>query len=102
MSDRLRVEVSTSKHGVSLSRIYVQAKRYAADNAVQRPELQGFIGALAGRGASQGVFEYSDSIPQRIVMIDGPRVAELMIQYRVGVQVRKTYDVVEVDEDSFD
>lgn len=98
---------------LGLSQIYVQAKRYAADNAVQRPELQGFIGALAGRGASQGVFvttsrfsqgarEYADSIPQRIVLIDGPRLAELMIQYRVGVQVKKTYDVVEVDEDYFD
>jgi restriction system protein len=98
---------------LGLSQIYVQAKRYAADNAVQRPELQGFIGALAGRGASQGVFvttsrfsqgarEYAASIPQRIVLIDGPRLAELMIQYRVGVQVKKTYDVVEVDEDYFD
>jgi len=36
------------------------------------------------------------------VLIDGPRLAELMIQYRVGVQVKKTYDVVEVDEDYFD
>jgi hypothetical protein len=35
------------------------------------------------------------------VLIDGPRLAELMIQCRVGVQVKKTYDVVEVDEDSF-
>lgn len=98
---------------LGLSQIYVQAKRYAADNAVQRPELQGFIGALAGRGASQGVFvttsrfsqgarDYAESIPQRIVLIDGPRLAELMIQYRVGVQVKKTYDVVEVDEDYFD
>lgn len=98
---------------LGLSQIYVQAKRYAADNAVQRPELQGFIGALAGRGARQGVFvttsrfsqgarDYVDSIPQRIVLIDGPRLAELMIQYRVGVQVKKTYDVVEVDEDYFD
>lgn len=98
---------------LGLSQIYVQAKRYSADNAVQRPELQGFIGALAGRGASQGVFvttsrfsagarEYAASIPQRIVLIDGPRLAELMIQYRVGVQVKKTYDVVEVDEDYFD
>ncbi|WP_200932280.1 restriction endonuclease [Yonghaparkia sp. Root332] len=98
---------------LGLSQIYVQAKRYAADNAVQRPELQGFIGALAGRGASQGVFvttsrfspgarDYAASIPQRIVLIDGPRLAELMIQYRVGVQVKKSYDVVEVDEDYFD
>jgi len=98
---------------LGLSQIYVQAKRYAPDNVVQRPELQGFVGALVGRGATQGVFvttsrfsqgarDYTESIQQRVVLIDGPRLAELMIQYRVGVQVKKTYDVVEVDEDFFD
>lgn len=67
----------------------MQAKRYAAGDAVQRPELQGFIGALDGRGASKEVFvttsrfshgarEYADSIPQRIVLIDGPRLTLLL------------------------
>jgi len=71
------------------------------------------LSTIEREGASQGVFvttsrfspgarEYAASIPQRIVLIDGPRLAELMIRYRVGVQVKKTYDVVEVDEDYFD
>ena len=98
---------------LGLSRIYVQAKRYGEGNTVQRPEIQGFVGALAGKGATQGVFvttstfskgafDYVEQIPSRVVLIDGPRLAELMIRYRVGVQIRQTYEVVEVDEDYFE
>jgi len=98
---------------LGLSRVYIQAKRYGAGNTVQRPELQGFVGALADKGATQGVFvttsgfssgakEYVDKIQSRMVLIDGIRLAELMIRYRVGVQVKSTYAVVEVDEDYFE
>jgi restriction system protein len=98
---------------LGLNRAYVQAKRYGAGNSVQRPDVQGFVGALAGRGATQGIFvttstfssgarDYAGSIQSRVVLIDGVRLAELMIRYRVGVQVKRTYDVVEVDEDYFE
>jgi restriction system protein len=98
---------------LGLTRVYVQAKRYAPGNSVGRPEVQGFVGALADKNASQGVFvttstfsvgalEYVEKIPNRIVLIDGSRLADLMIRYRVGVQVKSTYDVVEVDEDYFE
>ena len=98
---------------LGLNRIYVQAKRYGDGNSVQRPELQGFVGALADKGATQGVFvttsvftsgarEYVDRIQSRVVLIDGPRLADLMIRHRMGVQVKRTYDVVEVDEDYFE
>lgn len=98
---------------LGLSRVYVQAKRYGPGNSVQRPDVQGFVGALAGQGATQGVFMttstfssgarvYAEQVPSRIVLVDGSRLAELLIQYRVGVQVRKSYDIVEVDEDYFE
>ena len=98
---------------LGLSQIYVQAKRYGDGNTVQRPEIQGFVGALAGKGATQGVFvttslfskgarDYVEQIPNRVVLIDGPRLAELMIRYRVGVQIKRTHEVVEVDEDYFE
>ena len=98
---------------LGLNRIYVQAKRYGPGNSVQRPELQGFVGALADKGATKGVFvttstfssgarDYVDRIPSRVVLIDGPRLADLMIRYRVAVQVKSTYAVVEVDEDYFE
>jgi restriction system protein len=98
---------------LGLSRIYVQAKRYALDAAVGRPEIQGFVGALHGNKAGQGVFittarfsagaqTYAKEVPTPVVLIDGPRLASLMIRYGVGVQVRRTVALVEVDEDFFE
>ena len=97
---------------LGLDRIYVQAKRYAEGNSVGREAIQAFIGALHGLGASRGVFitssaftshahEYAEQVPSRIVLIDGQRLVNLMITYRVGVQVTRSYHVVEVDEDFF-
>lgn len=96
-----------------MSRVYVQAKRYAPESAVGRPEVQGFVGALQGNQANQGVFittgrfssgasAFADAVSPRIVLIDGTRLAQLMIRYGVGVQVRQTLRIVEVDEDFFE
>lgn len=98
---------------LGLSRIYVQAKRYAIDASVGRPEVQAFVGALHGNQANQGVFittgrfasgarAYVDSVPTRVILIDGQRLAALMVRYGVGVQVRRTVQIVEVDEDFFE
>ncbi len=98
---------------LGLSRIYVQAKRYALDSSVGRPEIQGFVGALHGNQANQGVFittarfsagarAYADSVASRVVLIDGNRMAALMIRFGVGVQVKRTVHIVEVDEDFFE
>lgn len=98
---------------LGLNRVFVQAKRYTQGNNVQRPDLQKFVGALADKGATQGVFvttstfsegaiQYVEKIPNRVVLIDGIRLTELMIQYKVGVQVQKSFDLVELDEDFFD
>lgn len=98
---------------LGLSRIYVQAKRYAPDTAVGRPEIQAFVGALHGNQAHQGVFltsgrfsagarEYAVNLPTRVILIDGERLAALMIRYGVGVQVKRAVQIVEVDEDFFE
>ncbi len=98
---------------LGLARIYVQAKRYAVDSAVGRPEIQAFVGALHGNQAGQGVFittgrfssgarAYAESVPTRVVLVDGQRMASLMIRYGVGVQVRRTVQIVEIDEDFFE
>lgn len=96
---------------LGLSKVYVQAKRYSPNNAVQRPEVQGFVGALSGKADggvfittsrfSPGAVEWARTVPARIILIDGRRLAELMIEYGVGVQVERTYRVVEIDEDFF-
>ncbi|AQP48483.1 restriction endonuclease [Tessaracoccus aquimaris] len=96
---------------LGLSRIYIQAKRYSEGVTVGRPEVQGFVGAVHGR-ADSGVFittshfskgarEFADMTPTRIILIDGARLTDLMIRFGVGVQIRETYKVVEIDEDFF-
>ena len=97
---------------LGLNKVYVQAKRYAAGNSVGRPELQGFVGALIGK-ADRGVFittstfsssaiEYADrNTTTRLILIDGDRLTDLMIRFGVGVQVKETFHVVELDEDFF-
>lgn len=98
---------------LGLSRVYVQAKRYALDNAVGRPDIQAFVGALHGAQANQGVFittgrfssgarDYAGSVGTRVVLIDGARLTTLMIRYGVGVQVKRTVQIVELDEDFFE
>lgn len=98
---------------LGLSRIYVQAKRYASGHSVGRPEVQAFVGALHGAQANQGVFlttssytpgaiAYADSVQLRVVLIDGPLLAQLMIKHGVGIQVKRTINLVEIDEDFFE
>ena len=99
---------------LGLSKIYVQAKRYANDNVVGRPDLQSFVGAMHGK-ATQGVFITSSSFTSgargyaedlgsgaSLVLIDGEHLARLMIKYGVGVQVARTYTIMKLDEDFFD
>jgi restriction system protein len=98
---------------LGLNRVHVQAKRYGEENTIGRPDIQRFVGALGDRGASQGVFvttskfsreatETADRAREKIALIDGSKFVELMIKYRVGVQVENTHYIVEVDEDFFE
>lgn len=97
---------------LGIDQVYIQAKRYKEGNNVGREAIQAFVGALHGFGASRGVFlttsaftsgaiEYANKVPSRIILIDGSRLLELMIAYRVGVQEEKHFSAVEVDEDYF-
>lgn len=98
---------------LGLDRIYVQAKRYASANTVQRSEIQAFVGSLVGFGANKGVFvttssftsgaiSYAEQIPQRVILIDGARLTDLMIEHDVGVRVSRTVKLKRIDEDFFD
>lgn len=107
----IRALMVINEDKLGLDRIYVQAKRWA-ENPVRRPEIQGFVGALEGQGASKGVFitasrftqetrSYAEGIRQRVILIDGQQLAELMIRHGVGVTTRQVVAVKEVDEDFF-
>jgi restriction system protein len=94
---------------LGLEKVYIQAKRW--QQTVGRPEVQGFYGALAGQRANKGVFittsaytaqaiEFARSV-EKIVLVDGERLAELMIDNEVGVTAR-TVKVPKLDSDYFD
>ena len=96
---------------LGLDVIYVQAKKW--ENPVSRPEIQKFAGALQGRRARKGVFittssfsqgarDYTSSIDSRIVLIDGQEMADLMIDYGVGVTTASVYEVKRMDYDYFE
>jgi restriction system protein len=99
---------------LGLQRIYVQAKRYKDGNNIGRPEVQKFMGALQGQGASGGVFittsrfsqdaeDYvSKNMTPRIILIDGPELGRLLVKHEVGVVALRSYKVLEIDENLFD
>ncbi len=99
--------ISLDKLG--LEKVYVQAKRW--QNSVGRPEIQAFYGALAGNRARKGVFITTSVFTQQaldfaravegIVLVDGPRLAELMIDNEIGVTAR-TLKIPKLDSDYFD
>jgi restriction system protein len=98
---------------LGLDIIYIQAKRWQAGNTVGRPELHKFVGALAGHGAKKGIFittstftkearGYTPRNETKIVLIDGEELAQLMIDYNLGVSLQRTYEIKRLDGDYFE
>lgn len=96
---------------LGLDKIYIQAKRYG-DNKVREKDIRNFIGAMSG-DTTKGVFvtttDFDSSATKKandahhtIILIDGTKLADLMHQYKVGVQIKETYEVKELDEDFFE
>lgn len=96
---------------LGLDLIYLQAKRW--QNPVGRPHVQNFVGSLVGKSAHKGVMlttsRFTDEarlfvkhLPQKVVLIDGEELAELMIEFNVGVNPTTTYTVKKLDTDYFE
>lgn len=97
---------------LGLDIIYLQAKKWRPGNVVGRPEIQKFVGALAGQGAKKGIFittssfskEAKNYIPQnaaKIVLIDGEQLTQLMIDFNLGITTQNTYHLKKIDNDYF-
>lgn len=95
---------------LGLDAIYLQAKRW--EGVVGRPEIMKFVGALAGQRASKGVFittswftqeakDYAGNSNYKVVLIDGNRLADLMIEHNLGVSVVASYHLKRIDSDFF-
>lgn len=98
---------------LGLDLVGVQAKRYDKDNTVNRPDIQAFVGALQGAQTSRGVFvttgrfspgalSFAENVAMRLRLIDGKELTRLMVKYNVGVQVRETFELKQIDEETFD
>ncbi|NLN47859.1 MAG: restriction endonuclease [Clostridiales bacterium] len=97
---------------LGLDYIYVQAKRWT--DSVGKPEIQKFAGALSGKGAKKGVFLTTSGFSKkaiefanyhqisRIVLIDGEKLTNLMIDYGVGLSTEHIYKIQNIDKDYFD
>ncbi len=107
------IDAIVNEDALGISKIYAQAKRYAADNRVNRKELQNFVGALSIHNISKGVFITTSSFyvqaeedmsrtQKSIVLIDGYTLAGLMIQYNLGVTIEKTYAIKRLDSDYYE
>jgi restriction system protein len=95
---------------LGLDIMYIQAKRW--ENVVSRPEIQKFAGALQGQRAKKGIFmttsnfsdgakDYVSRIESKIVLIDGDTLAQLMLDYNIGVATVASYEIKRVDSDYF-
>lgn len=96
---------------LGLDVIYIQAKRWEGN--IPRPEIQKFVGALAGQRAKKGVFittsnfskesmAYAAQMDTKIVLIDGEQLSQYMIDYNLGVSIQNTYEIKKMDSDYFE
>ncbi|UUX91616.1 restriction endonuclease [Methanoplanus endosymbiosus] len=96
---------------LGLEVIYVQAKRWK--NVVGRPEIQSFVGSLAGMQSKKGIFittsgftknacDYAEKVEQKIILIDGSELAGYMVDYDIGVSEEDRYVVKRIDYDYFE
>ena len=97
---------------LGLQKVYLQAKRYARDNAIGRPALQAFVGAVSVCDTQMGIFittsrftkeakAYATRLTQPLVLIDGARLTSLMIDYKLGVSAVRVIELPQLDRDYF-
>ena len=95
---------------LGFSSIYIQAKQWATDRTVDRPEIDRFLGALTRKHANKGLFITTATFTSgakaaasdaNIVLVDGKALTKLMIKYNFGVSVERTYEVKRIDSDFF-
>ncbi len=106
------IDGTINEDKLGLDIIYIQAKRWKPGNVVGRPDLQQFVGALAGQGAKKGIFittssftkdakNYTPRNETKIVLIDGEMLARYMIDYNIGVTLQQNYEIKKIDNDYF-
>lgn len=98
-----------SEDKLGFSKIFVQIKQYSPKHKVSRPDLQGFIGAIAGKDGKGLFVTLSDfssdardyASAQNLVLLNGQTIANLMIEHNFGVSVKRNYAIKTLDSDLF-
>lgn len=96
---------------LGLEKIYIQAKRYT-ENKVREPEIRNFIGAMSG-DTQKGIFVTTSTFDEKarnkvraahhkIILLDGSSLVDLMFKFNVGVQVKSSYEIKQIDTDFFE
>lgn len=107
------VDGVVDQDALGLDRVYIQAKRYKADNGIGPAAIREFSGSLELHKASKGIFvttsvfskaasETAERLGKRIVLIDGQYLSQLMIKYNVGCRTEETLEIKRLDEDFFE
>ena len=97
---------------LGLDIIYIQAKRWDKDQSIGRPEIQKFVGALSGQGATKGIFITTAQFSEKarlfrsqnnikVALIDGNQLCQHMLDYNIGVSVQNVYEIKRIDSDFF-
>jgi len=98
---------------LGLDQVLVQAKRYKPENLINREAIQSFIGAMSGQGVNKGVFittSYFNAnakefirrgLTQKVILIDGDMLLELMLKHHVGTRVERTIEMLDLDQNYF-
>jgi len=122
-SDDARTRVGRSGDGgidgiisldkLGFEKVYIQAKRWDPGTKIGRPGVQAFFGALAGQRATKGLYittssftkeaeQYAASVSGSLILVDGKRLVQLMIEHGLGVQTAHTLRVPKIDGDYFE
>ncbi|MEN7981819.1 MAG: restriction endonuclease [Nanoarchaeota archaeon] len=97
---------------LGIDKIFFQAKRYAENNSVTAHEVRDFVGTLELSGVNKGIFITTSKFPsntqelirgaqKNIILINGQKLAELMIEYNLGVSIERVYKIKKIDSDFF-
>ena len=104
------IDGTINEDRLGLEVVYIQAKRW--QGAVGRPEIQKFVGALHGQNARKGIFittsgftngavQYAEGLSDKVILVDGEMLVNLMIDHGVGVTLEEAYEIKRVDSDYF-
>jgi len=112
-STALSRSTSSASRKPCLRKHDIQAKRWDPGTKIGRPGVQAFFGALAGQRATKGLYittssftkeaeQYAASVSGSLILVDGKRLVQLMIEHGLGVQTAHTLRVPKIDGDYFE